>query len=262
MFTNPTSPTAHNEFPSGRVVVTGAAGEIGQALVAKFQRNGHKVFGLDVRPWPQATEIDEFAQVDLQEIVLRPEGTAHPVTSDILSWSDGSGLSALVNNAAVQCLASVENLDMEAWSATLNVNVVAPFILVQALLPRLERANGCVVNISSIHARLTKAGFVAYATSKAALSGMTRAMAVELGDRIRVNAVEPASVETSMLKASFEGREEKLAALAALHPLGRLATSEEIATLVYAIAMGDFKSLHGACVDISAGISARLHDPI
>ena len=262
MPTNSMDPARESQPPPGRVVVTGAAGAIGQALVEKFRLNGHKVFGLDIHPWPQDGVIDEFAQIDLQDLLSHTRKDTHPVISEILSWSDGAGLSALINNAAVQCLGSVEDLDLEAWSASLNVNLLAPFVLVQALLPRLESVKGCVVNVSSIHARLTKSGFVAYATSKAALSGMTRALAVELGDRIRVNAVEPASVETLMLKASFEGQEEKLKELAALHPLGRLATTQDVASLVYAIAMGDFGSLHGACVDISAGISARLHDPI
>lgn len=251
-----------SQLPPGHVVVTGAAGAIGQALVEKFRLNGYKVFGLDIHPCPRALSIDEFAQVDLQDVLSSSPENTHPVISEMLAWSDDAGLSALINNAAVQCLGPVEELDMRAWSTSLNVNLLAPFVLVQALLPRLESVRGCVVNVSSIHARLTKPGFLAYATSKAALSGMTRALAVELGGRIRVNAVEPASVETLMLKASFEGNEDKFRELAAWHPLGRLATPQEVASLVYAIAMGDFGSLHGACVDISAGMSARLHDPI
>jgi NAD(P)-dependent dehydrogenase (short-subunit alcohol dehydrogenase family) len=73
--------------------------------------------------------------------------------------------------------------------------------LAQGLLPELEKAAGSVINISSIHARLTKKDFVAYDNSKAAISGMTRAMAVDLGPRVRVNSIEPAAIETDMLKS-------------------------------------------------------------
>jgi NAD(P)-dependent dehydrogenase (short-subunit alcohol dehydrogenase family) len=122
-------------------------------------------------------------------------------------------------------------------------------------------AKGCVINISSIHARLTKPNFVAYATSKAALSGMTRAMAVDLGGRVRVNAIEPAAISTDMLKAGFKDHPEQYAALEQCHPLGRIGTPEEVAALALSIVDGELRFLHGACVGMDGGISARLHDP-
>lgn len=129
------------------------------------------------------------------------------------------------------------------------------------MLPQLEQARGSVINISSIHARLTKAHFVAYATSKAALSGMTRAMAVDLGGRVRVNAIEPAAIATDMLKAGFAGQPEQFALLEACHPQGRIGTPAEVAALALAIADGELRFLHGACVAMDGGISGRLHDP-
>jgi NAD(P)-dependent dehydrogenase (short-subunit alcohol dehydrogenase family) len=117
------------------------------------------------------------------------------------------------------------------------------------------------VNISSIHARLTKPDFVAYATSKAALSGLTRAMAVDLGDRIRVNAIEPAAISTPMLKAGFESHPEQYAALARCHPQGRMGTPTEVAALALSLVSGELRFMHGACVGLDGGISARLHDP-
>ena len=94
---------------------------------------------------------------------------------------------ALMNNAAVQILGGFDSLTRSDWQQTLRVNLLAPCIWKQALMPGLEAAKGSVVNISSIHARLTKKNFVAYATSRAALSDMTRAMAADLGGRVRVN---------------------------------------------------------------------------
>src|SRR3546814_11034334 len=84
-----------------------------------------------------------------------------------------------------------------------------------------------VLNISSIHARLTKPNFIAYATSKAALSGMTRAMAVELGARVRVNAIEPVAIDTPMLRAGFEGNDAGYEQLRIFHPVKAIGSRSE-----------------------------------
>ena len=253
----------YSQHQGKRVLVTGAAGEIGIALVQEFRRQGLQVFATDIKPKPARLEVERYAELDLQKLVSSdvPAQRNEPL-SEILAWTGESGLDVVVNNAAIQLLGPLEKLDIHSWQASLNVNLLAPFFLIKTLLADLERARGSVVNISSIHARLTKPSFVAYATTKSALSGMTRALAVELGSRIRVNAVEPASIDTSMLRASFEGKEEQFEGLAQCHPQGRVGTPEEIASLVFAISLGDFSFLHGACIDMSGGISARLHDAI
>lgn len=244
------------------ILVTGAAGSIGQAIVGEFTALGHRVFGIDVLPPPQQSALDGYLELNLADLVHCSPQEREKLVSDALTWCQDSGLDVLVNNAAVQVLGPFEELDVEAWSTSLDVNLLAPFFLVKSLLSPLEQVRGAVVNISSIHARLTKPGFVAYATTKAALSGLTRAMAVDLGPRIRVNAIEPASVETPMLMASFEGNPEAFRDLVGCHPQARLATPSEIASLVYTVSLGSFRSLHGACIDISGGVSSRLHDPL
>lgn len=138
---------------------------------------------------------------------------------------------------------------------------MAPFLLTQALLRPLEQAFGCVVHISSIHARLTKKNFVAYATTKAALSGLTRAMAVDLGDRVRINAIEPAAIQTPMLMAGFSERADAYRELELCHPQMRIGTPQEVADAALVIADSRARFLHGTCVSLDGGISARLHDP-
>jgi NAD(P)-dependent dehydrogenase (short-subunit alcohol dehydrogenase family) len=171
-------------------------------------------------------------------------------------------LGVLVNNAAVQVLGGVDTLSLADWQRTLHVNLLAPFLLIQGLLSELEAAQGCVINISSIHARLTKTNFVSYATSKAALSGMTRALAVDLGGRIRINAIEPAAIATEMLRAGFNDKPERLVQLENCHPQGRIGTPHEVAALAFSMASGDLRFLHGACVGLDGGISGRLFDPV
>jgi NAD(P)-dependent dehydrogenase (short-subunit alcohol dehydrogenase family) len=169
-------------------------------------------------------------------------------------------LHALINNAAVQILGGVDSLSRQDWQTTLNVNLVAPFVWVQALLPELEQHQGSVVNISSIHAKLTKKNFVAYATSKAALSGMTRAMAVDVGSRIRVNAIEPAAIETEMLRAGFHNEKSFLESLCEKHPQAKIGTPSDISEMAKIIATNSKSFLHGSIIEINGGIGARLHD--
>ena len=194
-------------------------------------------------------------------LTVRDDAYAAAVFDRIRENVGAGGLHALVNNAAAQVLGGIDDLTRDDWVHTLDVNLLAPFVWTQSLLPSLEAAGGCVVNISSIHARLTKRGFVAYATSKAALSGMTRALAVDVGDRIRVNAIEPAAIETPMLAAGFKSRPEQLERLNAAHPSGRIGQPEEVAALALALCDRRIAFANGACLGLDGGIGGRLHDP-
>ena len=185
----------------GHAVVTGSEGGIGRAICQAFQDAGFEVIGIDRlkaerAPWPTLT-------LDLVK-TLREEEAARQLVSEI-SRRSGGGLDVLVNNAAVQIRASVSELRYADWQDTLETNLTVPFLLVQRLLPLLRRAHGCVVNLSSIHASQTKAGFSAYAASKGGLASLTRALAVELAPEVRVNSVVPAAIDTAMLRAGFEG---------------------------------------------------------
>ena len=240
--------------------ITGAAGGIGRALVDGFTQRGYRVIATDTMPKPPSISCWQYMQVNLHTLAS-DVGYKESILTEILNAAGADPISVLVNNAATQILGGVESLNTEDWNQTLNVNLIAPFLLTQGLLSKLEAANGCVINISSIHARLTKENFVAYATSKAALSGMTRAMAVDLGSRVRINAIEPAAINTPMLKAGFENNPEGFANLESCHPQGRIGTPGEVAAMALAMASGEFRFMHGACVSLDGGISARLHDP-
>ena len=126
----------------------------------------------------------------------------------------------MINNAAVQRLDHVKNIKLEDWQESLNVNLTGPMLLSKLFLNRLETNHGCIINIGSIHQQLTKPEFVTYATTKSALIGLTKAMAVDLEGRVRVNAISPAAIETEMLKAGFElGNDAKLAFFEFVNPI-------------------------------------------
>lgn len=247
----------HND---GSVIITGAAGGIGQALVRSFTEAGYDVIATDRRTAPDGLLCRHFVQADLQRTVLDSD-YAETVFLQIREHIDNRPLKALVNNAAVQILGATDDLSRKDWSTTLDVNLLAPFFWAQAFLPELEADHGTVLNISSIHARLTKPNFVAYATSKAALSGMTRAMAVELGARIRVNAIEPAAIDTPMLRAGFEGNELGYERLSQSHPTANIGKPEELAFLARMIVESNISFLNGAVINLSGGVQGRLHDP-
>lgn|SRR5690606_25681434 len=241
------------------IIVSGAAGGIGRELVRSFQQARYRVFGVDLAEQPGGLACDAYLQCDLRRTVEDP-AYAKETFDQLRGWLGGSPLKALVNNAATQVVSPMQSLSREDWRSTLDVNVVAPFIWAQAFLGELESAGGTVLNISSIHARLTKPGFIAYATSKAALSGLTRAMAVELGSRVRVNGIEPAAIETDMLRAGFAGKPEEFSRLSECHPTGRIGSPEEVARLALALAEGKIPFLNGTIVALDGGIGGRLHD--
>jgi NAD(P)-dependent dehydrogenase (short-subunit alcohol dehydrogenase family) len=249
------------EMKKKYALVTGSANGIGKATVQTFASQGYSVIGLDCAPLPTDFLGQNYLQLDLERIV-DDISFKEQALENIKQHLSGAGLGVLVDNAAVQVLGGVDTLSLADWQRTLNVNLLAPFLLIQGLLPELETAQGCVINISSIHARLTKANFMSYATSKAALSGMTRALAVDLGGRIRINAIEPAAIATEMLKAGFDGKPERLVQLENCHPQGRIGTPHEVAKLVFSMASGDLRFLHGTCVGLDGGISGRLFDPV
>lgn len=239
-------------------LITGAAGGIGQALCLAFRRAGYRVIGTDCKP--VVDDCDVFITADLEALV-RDDRSCEETLEGFRAVLEAGSLNVLVNNAALQIKKPAEQLSVRDWQRSFDINVVAPFALVQGLLPELKRSRGSVVNIASVHARLTKPGFAAYATSKSALVGMTKSLAVDLGGSVRVNCINPAATETPMLVAGFAGCEEELAQLGRCHPLGRIADAHEVAQVAVFLASEAASFVNGAAIDVDGGIGARLHDP-
>ncbi|MCF6263985.1 MAG: SDR family oxidoreductase [Xanthomonadales bacterium] len=241
------------------VLITGACGGIGKALVRAFSADNYFIVATDrVRP-PDNGLIDEFIQAELEKTVT-DEVYAAEIFSKIQDKIQGDGLNALINNAAWQKIKAFQKLTRDDWSNTLKVNLLAPVFWSQAFMSELTKASGAIVNLSSIHATQTKPGFSAYATSKAALSALTRNMAVEISG-VRINAIEPAAVSTEMLEAGFNVYEGARRELDSLHPLGRIATPDEIAKVAVFLCSKASTFIHGSCISVSGGIQSCLLDP-
>jgi NAD(P)-dependent dehydrogenase (short-subunit alcohol dehydrogenase family) len=239
------------------MVLTGASRGIGHATVKRFSDEGWRII--------------TCSREDIPEHCLRdPNWTHHRPTDlfdpkdvrDFIAWTlDTIGdrpLHALVNNAAVSpktpfkerlgCL----NGDVEAWRQVFELNFFTPLQLARgfgkALAKGAKDGGGSIVNITSIagHAIHPFAGS-AYSTSKAALSALTRELAVEFAELgVRVNAVAPGEIETEMIGPEYEP-------LVARIPMQRMGTPEEVAGTVFRLSTHDFAYVTGTEVFVTGG---------
>ena len=238
------------------VLITGVLGGIGSALAKAFREEGYYVYGVD-RNEDHIQSCNRFFHFDIHKFVKDVE---YRVRFTSIFDQVIPKLDVLINNAAVQILGSLHEIKLEDWQETLNVNLTGPLIMSKLFLHRLEKANGSIINIGSIHQQLTKPRFISYATSKGALVALTKAMAVDLEGKVRVNAISPAAIETAMLRAGFDNDESAIDELRKLHPVQRIGYPADVAKLALFLASENTGFLHGANLSLDGGISSVLKD--
>ena len=208
-------------------VVTGAAGAIGRAISLRLARGGAQVLCVDLseRVSETAALVAEQGGSAIPHVADLADGEA---LSGVLRVAAGlDGVSVLVNNAGITRDGRATKLSEADFRAVIRVDAEAPLRLAEALAPVIVDG-GSIVSIAS-RAGLGNFGQANYVAAKAALIGATRAMAIELAPRLRVNAVAPGLVETPMTAAMPPEVLEKLTARV---PLGRMADPNEIAEAV------------------------------
>lgn len=244
------------------VLITGAAGGVGQATVAYFNQRGFKVIGVDRLPrYPEFPEDGLYIQADIS--IPENLDAIYAKASEFSTTLD-----VLVNNAAFQVTKPLVETSVEEWDAVMGSNLRSVFLGVKLAYPMLKaEGGGAIVNVSSVHAVATSSNIAAYAASKGGLLALTRAMAIEFApDNIRVNAVLPGAVDTPMLRAGFHrGRENEaseesqLAALAAKTVNGRVADPKEIASVIYFLGDNSASSfITGQGLVADGGATCRL----
>ncbi|GMV78101.1 MAG: 3-alpha-hydroxysteroid dehydrogenase [Chitinophagaceae bacterium] len=239
-----------------KVLITGVLGGIGSGLAKTFKEAGYFVIGLDVKNEP-SNYCDKFIHFDINEYCIE---ASYKKEKNNLFNNEIKELNVLINNAAVQLLDEVKDIKLKDWNHTLNVNLTGPLLLSQFFLPKLEISKGCIINIASIHQQLTKKKFIAYATSKSALVGLTKSMSVDLQGKVRVNAISPAAIDTQMLRDGFNNDEEKVNQLNEIHPLQRIGKPAEVSKLALLLAEDELGFINGANIQIDGGISNVLKD--
>ena len=246
------------------VLVTGAAGGIGRALVEHLSSAGWAVLGTDISDH-SLTSIDRerlhgWITADLTTI-SHDIDYLNSFVGSVLELSKDFNFSAIIHNAAFQIVAPFSRLSTQDWLETLEINLLAPVVISRALLPQLSIHSGSIVHVGSIHSNLTKSGFTAYATSKAAIGGLTRSMAVELGGSVRVNAIEPAAIATPMLEAGFAHDPELKAKLESFHPTCSIGNPADVARAALFLLDPANTFINGCVLPLGGGIHSRLHDP-
>jgi len=226
--------------------------------VHKLSDTGYSVISIDLASKPELP--GKFIKYDLRD--LKSESGRLYLLTEVRKACGAESISAVVNNAAIQILGSTEDLRLEDFSKTMDVNVFAPLALIQLFLADLKSNKGTVVNIGSIHSSLTKPGFVSYATSKSAIEGLGSALAVDLGKTgITINTIKPAAIQTEMLEESFVNSPNDLEQLAGFHPSGIIGQVGDVAELVTYLISTSSQFLNGSSIDLSGAIHHRLHDP-
>lgn len=237
------------------ILITGAAGALGSEFCNYFKKKSYFVIATD-RFLPRSGNVN--LQIDLNRYAS--DAAYRDAQTKNLLTQIRPGSFSLINNAAIQHVGAIENISQDQLNDSFNINAIAPFLLIQGLLSRLQGGDGCILNIGTIHAELTKKHFSAYAMSKAALISLTRSLSLELGEKVRVNAILPAAVDTPMLRAGFSNHSD-LNLLNDFHPTRTIGKPEELSELAYFIVDSSISFLNGSLISIDGGIVHRLHDP-
>lgn len=234
------------------MVLTGASRGIGHATVQRFNAAGWRVITCSRHPFPAECPWGGGEENHIQIDLADPNATIAAI-EEIRGRLDGK-LDALVNNAGISPksdeggrLNTLET-DLRTWGHVFHVNFFASIVLARGLKDELAAVGGAVVNVTSIAGtRVHPFAGAAYATSKAALRALTREMAHDFGPLgVRVNAIAPGEVETSILSPGTEKIVENL-------PLRRLGQPEEVADVIHFLCTSASSYVTGTEIEVNAG---------
>jgi len=248
-------------YPSldGRVVlVTGGASGIGADIVRAFARNKAKIAFIDLQKDAGAALAEELAGGGAKPLFLACD------LVDIAALREAIGevkaklgpIATLVNNAANDKRHAVADVSVAFWDETQNVNLRHQFFAAQAVHPHMKQLGfGSIINLSSIAWRFGAGDMAAYATAKAGIVGLTRALARAFGpDNIRVNAIEPGAVMTQRQRELWYKTEASVDAMVERQALRKVLLGEEIARTALFLAADDSRMITKQSITVDAGI--------
>jgi NAD(P)-dependent dehydrogenase (short-subunit alcohol dehydrogenase family) len=221
-----------------RALVTGAGSGIGAAVTRVLAAEGCEVVATDLVPRQGLVQLD-----------VRDEAQVAEVVRDV---------DVLVNVAGIGSTANAPQTPLAVWEDVFAVNARGTFLCCKHAIPGMvARGGGAIVNVASVAALVGLRNRAAYSASKGAVVALTRALAVDhVGDRIRVNAVCPGTVDSPWVRRLVDEAGESLEELRARQPMGRLGTPEEIADAVAYLASDRSSFVTGSVLVIDGGLTA------
>lgn len=249
------------EFNGKVAFVTGATSGIGQACAIAFANAGARVVCVGRKEEALRDVEQKIREAGAEVLTIRANLAEVNEAQQAIERAVQAfgGIDVLVNAAGHLSSGTIENTSLESWDDMMNVNVRAPFQLMQMALPSLIERRGNIVNVSSVTGLRAFPGVLAYCVSKAALDQLTRCSALELAAKgVRVNAVNPGVVVTEIHKRGGMNDEAYAAFLEhskTTHPIGRTGRPEEIASLVLYLASEKASWITGATYSIDGGRS-------
>lgn len=232
-----------------RVFITGAAQGIGLAAAEKFYQEGSELVLIDLPTLEQSELAARFPErmTYIQANVTNMEAL-EPVRAEM-----NKGIDVLINNAGITKDATLLKMTKDQWQSVIDVNLTAIFDLSQmAAMKMKEQQSGVILNAASVVAHYGNFGQTNYVATKAAVIGMTKTMAKELGRYgIRVNAIAPGFIATKMV----QGMPEKVTSMMEQKtPLGRLGKPEDIANAYAFLASDQASFITGTTLNVDGGI--------
>ncbi|MCO7175815.1 SDR family NAD(P)-dependent oxidoreductase [Sporolactobacillus kofuensis] len=242
-------------FKNKQVVITGGGSGIGLATVKSFLSEGARVSVLDY----QITDELVRTTCDVYQVDVRKSESIKEAVAEIIKKNHK--IDVLINNAGIEFVSSLEEMEEEEWDRVLDTNLKGMFLTTRTVLPFLKESHGVIVNTASQLALVGSALFTAYTASKAAIVNFTRSLAIEgAKDGIRVNSVCPGAIHTPLLSRQFEngkkGPQGSIQDLIRMHPLGRLGEPEEIAKPILFLCSEDASFITGSALFIDGGYTS------
>ena len=247
-------------FSNKCVLVTGGGSGIGRATCLAFAREGADVGIADMSTEGAEETAQEVRKGGKKAVALHVNVTSPASVQDMVTQAAAAlgGIDVLVNSAGVREIVPFLQLPFEEWQRVISVNLTGTFLCSQAVAQYLAQQGkgGKIVNLASVAGLTAVPNRAAYVSSKHAVVGLTKEMALELADKnIQVNAVAPGVVRTSMTESYFD-KPEVLEGLKKAHPAGRWAMPEEIAELILFLASPAADFVTGATFPIDGGFMA------
>jgi NAD(P)-dependent dehydrogenase (short-subunit alcohol dehydrogenase family) len=245
------------------VVVTGAAGGLGRATALAMAREGARLALVDIDGAGLGETHKLVQSFDTQAVMLQGDVTEQDTHERLCEKTVAAfgGVHGLCNVAGILSPGTLGDVTAAQFDRVMHVNCLAHLLAIRTFAPRLREAGGSIVNVASVGAQVGLPLMSVYCASKAAVVGMTRAVAIELSPHVRCNAVCPGGIDTPMaqgLLASVPAHERELllSKLTGRQLLQRFATPEEIAHVLAFLVSDESAFMTGSVVSADGGHTA------